>query len=492
MAYFESRFFYLLIVFLNILSINAFAQGTPGVTAGGSGNDVGLSICAAHDGGYVVAGSTRSRGAGSNDFYFVILNANGQITGDKTYGWAHQDFFRGIIPIDNGYAFIGDSWSLGYGRLDIYMLKTDRFGNNEKGFSYGYDMRDNGFDIMQTDDGGFAILGHARHDNPYGNIVLIKTDSEGNLLWDQEFSGEGNDYAFQITNSSNNDGYVFVGSKDGFFDDVHADFKAHDADILLIKTDEEGNQIWKKYYGESGHDFGYGICNAPDGGYYIIGSSQSYGNGSFDMLLLKTDEDGNEEWIKSFGGPDYEYGKSIITDNEGNLYLIGSSKSFGTENSVDVFIVKTDADGNELWSETFGGPKNDFGEDAVIRPDGGCMIVGSTNSFGSGGSDVYLLGIKSNGEPDMFEDIDSKPELPVVFYPNPMSVSGVFAMPYDSSGSNYTILLYDSFGRMMLKETIRTNRFNLQKGNLISGTYYYRIISEKDPGIFYNGKIVIR
>jgi len=472
-------------------SISVLSQTHSGVSFGGSGNDVGLSICQSHDGGYAIAGSTRSFGNGSNDFYFLIIDSSGQIKVNRTYGWSYQDFFRGIIPIENGYAFIGDSWALGHGRLDIYMLKTDQFGYSEEGFSYGTNLRDNGFDIIQTDDNGFLILGHARLVNPYGDIYLLKTDSEGNEIWQKSFYDEGNDYAFQVINSSQDDGYVFVGSKDGFFDDVHADFRTHDADILLIKTDKDGNQVWKKTYGKSEHDFGYSICNSYDGGYYLLGSSQSYGNGSFDMLLIKVDDEGNEEWHKSFGGVDYEYGKKVVQSMDGGLYLVGSSKSFGTDGSVDVFIVKTDDQGNEIWSETFGGSNDDFGEDLMTLPNGGCVIAGSTSSFGEGKSDVYLLRLKSNGDPDLFSGISNHLSDKIVFYPNPMIGSGIFVMP-NITQTNYTIQLFDAYGHRIQSKQFSGSKFIQKRGNLSAGIYFYKITSDEDPSIHYKGKIIIR
>lgn len=489
MIHFKRLFLFIFIIHFCLIS--AFSQTEPGVTFGGNGNDVGLSICHAHNGGYAIAGSTRSFGSGSNDFYFLIIDSSGLISNSRTYGWSHQDFFRKIIPINNGYAFVGDTWHTGPGRLEIYMLLTDENGYSEKGFIYGTNLRDNGFDIIETNDNGFLILGHARLENPKGDIYLLKVDSEGNEVWHKSFWDTGNDYAFQIIKSSQNDGYVFIGSKNGFFDDVHADFREHDADILLIKVDEDGNQLWKKIYGKSEHDFGYSICNADDGGYYLFGSSQSYSNGSFDMLLIKTDREGNQEWVKNYGGTEYEYGKKVITNKDGGLYLIGSSKSFGKDGSTDVFIVKTDDQGNEIWSEVFGGSENDYGEDAIVLPDGGCAIVGSTSSYGEGGSDVYLLRLKSNGEVNLFSTVPSTPANNIVFYPNPMTGSGMFVLPTPIQNS-YTIKLYDAFGSCISSETFIGNRFVQTRDKLSAGIYIYTITSNDNPEEQYRGKIIVK
>ncbi len=482
---------YLFIILFSLSSIALFSQVIPGITIGGIKNDIGLSICPSHDGGYAIAGSTRSFGAGSNDFYFLLFDSSGQIVVNRTYGWKHQDFFRSIIPIENGYAFVGDAWDYGPGGLDIYMQITDNLGVIKDSFMYGTTKRDNGFDILQANDKGFLILGHSRLENPKGDIYLLKVNKSGEKEWQKSFAGEGNDYAFQIIRSSQDDGYVFIGSKNGFFDDVHADFKTHDADIQLIKIDKNGNQIWKKTYGKSEHDFGYSICNAADGGYYLLGSSQSYGNGSFDMLLIKTDENGNEQWVKSFGGPEYEYGKSIVVNTEGNLYLLGSSKSYGTDGSVNIYIVKTDVNGNEIWSETFGGSSNDFGEDVLAIPTGGCVITGNTNSFGEGGSDVILIRLTTDGNIDSFHSIINHQEDKLIFYPNPMTHSGSFVLP-NNLQNTYIIKLFDSTGRLVSEYETSENRFILQRGNLSAGTYYYKFITKAGQSVDFSGKIIIR
>lgn len=478
-------------VVLITLTFYSFSQSEPNITTGGADNDFCFSICNAHNGGYAVTGSTRSFGAGSNDFYFLLIDSSGQIVVNKTYGWKHQDFFRSIIPIQDGYAFVGDAWDYGPGGLDIYMLTTDNLGVIKNSFMFGTTKRDNGFDILQTNDGGFLILGHSRLENPMGDIYLLKVNNSGEKEWQKSFAGEGNDYAFQIIKSSQDDGYVFIGSKNGFFDDVHADFKTHDADIELVKIDSDGNEIWKKVYGKSEHDFGNNLCSAPDGGYYLIGSSQSYGNGSFDMLLIKTDENGDEQWIKSFGGPEYEYGKSVVMNTEGDLYLLGSSKSYGTDGSVDIFIVKTDADGNEIWHETFGGSGNDFGEDILALPTGGCVIAGNTNSFGEGGSDVILIRLTPDGNIDAFHGTPNHQQEKLLFYPNPMTSSAFFVIPGNLQTS-YIIQLFDSSGHLISEYETSKNRFKLQRGNLSAGIYYYKFITKAGQSVDFSGKIVIK
>jgi hypothetical protein len=482
-----------ILLFLTILFFQmppVFSQQVPGIIIGGQKNDYGYSLCLSPDGRYAIAGSTRSFAGGSSDFYFLVLDTGGQIVVEKTYGWQHHDNFRGIIPVESGYCFIGDAWDYGPGGLDIFMLETDKTGESKKGHFYGTMKRDNGFDILQTEDGGFLILGHSRLENPKGDIYLLKIDENGDEQWHKSFWDEGgNDYAFQIIKSGDDNGYVFVGSKFGFFDDVHGDFQTHDADILLIKTDLQGNRIWKKTYGKSEHDFGYGVCNAPDGGYYLIASSQSYGNGSFDMVLIKTDDGGNEEWIKSFGGTGYEYGKALALGDDNGLYLVGTTESFGTDGSTDVFVVKTDLDGNEIWDVAVGGTDNDFGEDIVALPGGGCALVGSTHSFSAQKSDLYFLRLTKDGIVDIFNDTKPAETDRCSFYPNPMRNYGVFTIPV--TNGSYTVQLFDINGQKVFENRGVDKKFMFHNNGLGSGTYIYRIFSDEDNALLLNGKLVI-
>ncbi len=468
-----------------------FSQGYPGETFGGSDNDVGLSICTTPEGGYAIAGSTRSMGAGSNDFYFIKLDSGGQLLIEKTYGWLHQDFFRKVIATDSGFVFVGDAWDYGPGGLDIYLMHTDKCGCIIWGKFFGTMKRDNGFDVLPTDDGGYLVLGHSRRTNPKGDVYLLKIDASQQQQWVRSYWDEYNDYAFQIIRSTGNDGYVFIGSKNGFFDDVHADFQSHDADIMLIKIDDQGTQIWKKLYGKNQHDFGYSLCAAADGGYYLLGSSQSYGHGSFDMLLIKTNEDGEEQWHKSFGGSDFEYGKSIAKNQAGNLYLLGSSKSFGTDGSVDVYVVKTDSDGNEIWSETIGGSGNDFGESLVITVDGGCAIAGSTESFGNGKKDAYFLKLLPDGKVDIFEGLNPSDSIAkLLCYPNPMNCTATFKIE-KSFSKNFVFDLYNINGQLLQRNKVEGHKFVFHRNWLSAGTYFYHFVS-KDDGTVFKGKLIVR
>jgi hypothetical protein len=484
---------YLFLFLLNICILNiVFSQESPGLAFGGNDTEYGYSICLTSDGGYAMVGSTRSMGGGNDDFYFIKLDSTGEVTQEKTYTGSNQNFLRKIKPFQNGFVIIGDGYDYWPYLHDVFFLRTNEFGNQISSNYFKQNNRDIGFDILNVDDDNFLILGHSRTANPRGDISLAKINYDGSELWKKFYWEDYNIYAFQITRSTDNEGYIMIGSKYGFFNDLHAEFQTHDADYLLIKVDDEGEEIWRKTYGENQHDFGYSICPANDGGYYLFGASQSYGSGSFDMLLIKVNSEGEEQWHKSYGGTSFEYGKSIAKTQSGELYLLGSSKSFGIDGSVDIYIVKTDSEGNELWSETIGGTMNDFGESLVVTPDSGCAIVGSTESFGSGGKDMYFLKLLSDGTVEVMKGYTPVTNSNTIkVSPNPMVSSSKFNI-YNTSVSKVDFILYDLNGKVVGKKSFSGNTFIVERNSLKSGTYIFNIVSNGNSKLIFTGKLIIK
>jgi hypothetical protein len=174
-------------------------------------------------------------------------------------------------------------------------------------------------------------------------------------------------------------------------------FGAGQADVYLLKTDFEGNEQWSRAYGGPGWEYGFAVSQTRDEGYVLAGYTTSYGAGSKDVYLLKTDSQGNESWSKTFGGPGLDVGRSVVETRDGDYVVAGSTESFGVPES-DVYVIKTDSQGNELWSKTFGGSGPDVGQSVIETNDGGYVVVGASGSFDSGNQDVYLLKISPSGQ----------------------------------------------------------------------------------------------
>lgn len=168
----------------------------------------------------------------------------------------------------------------------------------------------------------------------------------------------------------------------------------NDMDVLLIKTDAGGNQVWKKTYGGNKPDYPHHMLAAADGNYFLIGHSQSYGGGDYDILLLKIDPSGNTIFLKTFGGWGNDYGSDIVPTSDGNYMIIGSTNSWSSDHNV--YLLKIDPAGAVLWTKELGGSGNDFGSAVHPTPDGGYMVFGTTFSWGTAG-DALQMKIDASG-----------------------------------------------------------------------------------------------
>jgi hypothetical protein len=368
-----------------------FAQGPDTVwthTYGGASSEYGYSVLQASDGGYVIVGTTFSFGAGSYDVYLIKTDANGEGQWAQTYGGAGTDYGRSVQQtFDGGYVIAGYTNSSGAGDYDVLLIKTDSAGVQNWAYTYGGKADDRGRFVQQTlPDSGYIIAGYTETVGAGGrDAFLVKTDSAGSLSWSEPYGGTDWDEAWCVRQTFPDSGYIVVGST--------ASLGAGLDDVYLIKTDANGDTMWTRTYGGTSGDYGYQVEQTlADTGYIITGNTYSFGSGDSDMFLVKTGASGDSLWMRTFGGISTEYGYSLQqTSPEAGYIISGSTRSFG-EGSFDVYIVKTDGIGWPIWSRTYGGSAHDEG--FCVRqtaPDSGYVIAGSTRSFGAGVYDVYVL-----------------------------------------------------------------------------------------------------
>ncbi len=482
---------FLLLLYLSFTTFLVYGQDVPGETFGGSQNDIGYTLCKTNDGGFLLVGTTRSFGAGSEDIYVIKLNENGKEIWHRTYGWLHSDVIRSVIAIDDGYILLGNVWDYGFARQDVYLMKIDLYGNVIWEQFYGTHYRELGFKVIPAENNGYYLLGYSRGFEPRGDLFFIKTDQDGNAVWDNTYGSEYDDYGFDMLQVNDRD-IVMIGSKGGFYDDVHANYKNHDADIYLIRTNKNGMEQWEKTFGGTGHDFGQAICPADDGGYFLFGSSQSSGAGSFDMLLIKTDEQFDEVWQENFGGSGYEYGMSMAKNNQGELFLFGTTKSFGTDGSADYYLVKTDETGNTLWDLTIGGPGIELGHQVIATADSGCIVIGQSNSFGEGAFDFLITKVDKNGLIEYFiNGIDSTFDGDFLVYPNPTRGYGKIKISHNIPAVTYRMELVSLNGSFTQAITIYPPDYDFSTFGIRPGYYIYRIVSEDNDQILFTGKLVV-
>jgi hypothetical protein len=252
------------------------------------------------------------------------------------------------------------------------------------GFSqtYGGANSDYGYSVVATSDGGYAVAGYT-YSYGAGNsdFWLVKTDASGTAIWNQTYGGTGSEWGSSLIQTSDG-GYAVAGST--------LSFGAGSSDVWLVKTDSIGNMQWNQTYGGTDFDYGYSVVQTSDGGYAIAGFTESYGFGLDDFWLIKTASDGDAQWNQTYGGADSEQGYSLVQTIDGGYVIAGTTSSYGAGNS-DFWLVKTDASGTAIWNQTYGGTDSDEAQSVVEVNDGGYAVAGSTLSFGAGSSDVWLV-----------------------------------------------------------------------------------------------------
>jgi hypothetical protein len=248
--------------------------------------------------------------------------------------------------------------------------------------TYGGSFDDYGESIQQTIDGGYILAG--THDN---DIYLIKTDVDGDTLWTKFYGGVNQEWGYSVQQTTDG-GYIIVGFTD--------DFGLWWGAVYLIKTDAAGNALWSKTFGGLSTAEGFSVEETNDGGYIMVGSAGAIGAGGSDVYLIKLNTMGNIQWTKTFGGVTADEGYSVQQTNDSGYIVVGSTLSFGAGN-YDIYLIRTDANGDTLWTKTYGGSGSDLGECIQQTTDQGYIIAGSTNSFGPGGYDVYLIKTDSGG-----------------------------------------------------------------------------------------------
>ena len=355
-------------------------------TYGDANYDGAASVVQTSDEGYAIAGSTKSFGAGGSDFWLVKTDANGTKEWDKTYGGANDDSACSVVQTsDGGYALFGITKSFGDTTGDFWLVKVDAFGNEQWSQTYSKGPSwDSPRSMAYTSDGGFILAGCAEFSSPWWSQAwLVKTNSTGDVEWDYTYGanvGFRSTYADSVIETSDS-GYAVAGYRY-----LNGDL----TDFWLFKTDANGVMLWNKNYGGPNQQDAWTLIETSDGGYAIIGTTESLGAGGDDFWLVKTDANGTKEWDKTYGGTQDDIPRSVVQICNGGYALAGHTKSFGA-GDFDAWLVRTDADGNDLWDKTYGDANEDRVNSLIHTRDGGYALAGTTKSFGAGDSDFWLI-----------------------------------------------------------------------------------------------------
>jgi hypothetical protein len=404
-------------------------------TYGGTKNDSGQSVVATLDGGYAILGYTQSNDGDiiekqddSFDYWLLKFNAENELQWQKTYGGSADERGNDIIQTqDGGYAVLGFSFSSdgdvtnNAGLQDYWLAKLDATGNISWQKSFGYQGADSGVSVIQTNDQGYFVSGvldvtasggegntsrnTTRHAG--GDYWVLKLNASGDIEWSKYFGGNFTDTPENVVQTDDN-GFIIVGGSDSNDTDISSNIGTYDFWVLRISS--IGNLIWEKSFGGDQIDEARAIVKSNDGNYIIAGDTRSSNNdisnniGAADLWLIKISPNGDLIWEKTIGGTNFDVARAMVKTQDNGLLLAGSSRSADFDVSEnkgqnDAWALKLDIEGNLQWETTIGGSNIDFGYSIAELNDTSIVLVGdSTSSDGDitenkGFTDLLLIKI---------------------------------------------------------------------------------------------------
>ena len=217
---------------------------------------------------------------------------------------------------------------------------------------------------------------------------VINGGDETSRGWERTFGGTSDDFGSSVA-VTDDGGYVVTGST--------RSFGGNDPNVYLVRTDAGGDPLWTSAYDGGLDDIGYSVAVAHDGGFIIAGETNSIGAGGTDVYVVKTDALGDTIWTRAYGGTGEDVGYSVAPTDDGGYVIVGMTTSYGAGAS-DVYLVKISASGDTAWTRTYGGLQDDCGESVALTSDGGFVVAGYTDSFGAVNTDMYVIRTNAVGD----------------------------------------------------------------------------------------------
>jgi hypothetical protein len=444
-------------------------------TIGGSDSDEGWDIQETSDFGFIIVGNTRSYGAGSQDIWLVKTDYWGNEKWNKTFGGPDFDSAYSVKETnDRGYIILAKTELHEDNNDDIWLIKTDEFGNMEWNKSYGGKGPDWGNDIEKTSDGGFIIIGQTSLNKSYQPDYswLFKIDKLGNIEWEKTFD-QGDLIGVSSVKQTKDLGYILLGGSN--------------SETAIIKTDMLGNIEWRRAIGENNKNnkiFGNFVKQTSDGGYIITGYTKEYISENKDVWLVKTNNTGYEQWNKTFDAGKNDVGNKVLQTPDGGFITIGTSLG-SLQNLHNIWLIKITEFGEMQWNKFFGGDNSDWGNSILLTSYNKLIILGTTESYGKPDRDVLII------ETDLFGNVNP---IGILISNNLLEGRNIisidifdcnFYVPYKTNlniqFSNDNESWYNSFGLINQSNELKvSDHFNLNDLNWSGSNFYYKIIFSSD------------
>jgi len=471
---------------------------------GGSGDDEARAIQQTSDGGYIVAGYSKSTDGdvsgnhGDSDFWILRLDADGDTLWSKCYGGSGDDEASAIQQTSDGGFIVagyssstdGDVWGNHGDEEDYWILRLDTDGDTLWTRCYGGSNWDEAYAILQTTDGGYIVAGGAGSTDGdvsgnHGNedIWILRLTSTGDTLWTRCYGGSSWDEATAIRQTTDG-GFIVAGwslSTDGDVWGNHGEW-----DSWILRLTSTGDMVWAKCYGGSGDDDASAIQQTSDSGFIVAGFSGSTdgdvseNHGDYDYWILRLDTLGNILWSKSYGGSSDDWVEAIQQTFDGRFIVAGWSLS--TDGDVwrnhgkwDFWVLRLDVTGDTLWTRCYGGSGDDEANAIQQTSDGGFIVTGESMSTDGdvpgnhGGYDSWILRLDNGNTTGVpMQHLSQN----VIIYPNPANNKLTVIA---SEAKHFVAKIYTLHGQLLLQKTITPETSAIDISELDEGLYILKL-----------------
>lgn len=466
------RLIYLLIFFPLIISAqdNKFVR-----TYGLKGYNYGEKAIQTKDNGYLLLGN-KTGFMGNTDVYIVKINSTGKIVWDKAFGdtqinWA-EDF---IQTSDKAYMITGYTTSGENNDYDILIMKIDTSGNLLWKKNYGGEKWDLGHSITETLDKGFLISGETYSEgNGNNDILLLKINSNGDSIWNKSYGGTLHDAAHDITRCQDSS-YLITGYTNSYGNGAF--------DMYILKVNQLGDTIWTKTIGGPLDDKAFSGIENKNHEIVLTGSTLNYNAKKQDGIIVKTDSIGNYKWERLIGGDNNEEFYEIIENINGGYFITGYTESYGYAGTKDCYSILTNSDGWFIGGPTYGRENFDISKSCIQTSDKGYLTIGSTESLGLGLSNILIVKRDSNtftneNNYSHFTDIETYNEKSIALYPNP--VADFLYIKTDHNNPMKEVIMYNTVGSIVYRKNTDSNvSHTISFKDFQKGVYIISITFEK-------------
>jgi len=354
-------------------------------TYGGKGPDRGIHIIETSDNNFVIVGNTMTE-ANKLDVYLLKCNDSGDTLWTRTYGGLEDDNGWCVKETsDKGYIITGFTNSYNARMNDVLLLKTDADGKEQWRKTFGGPGDDIAWSIVLNEDDGFTIAAQT-NSSGHGELdaYLIRTNNNGDTLWTRTYGGPETDRVFSVDLTK--DGSILLAG-------ITYSFGAGDRDAYLLKTDRNGNLLWQKTYGGPGYDNAHTVIVNQKDEIILTGYGDYWGHaGKMDMFLKQITLEGESIWTQTYGGEENDRAMTVFQTRDGGYALTGFTQSYG-KGDWDAYVVKTGAMGDTSWTRTNGTSAGDYGYDIIQSRKGEYFVTGWSHGFGHPEGELLLVKI---------------------------------------------------------------------------------------------------